>query len=218
MVFASALAAGAVLGIRHALEADHLAAVTTLVDSRDRSGYVGALWGVGHSLPIAGLGLLFVAFGVRLPASVTRFFEFVVGFVLLFLGIQLSWAAVRRARVQSHDHGDGHHSHLQIRSLSVGLTHSHREESSFLIGVLHGFAGSGALVIALVSTAPTISTALSFLGGFSVLSIVTMALVSTLWGRLVGTRFTIYLKGTAGAVSICVGVLLLTEQIGLGLL
>lgn len=215
MVFGSALAAGAVLGIRHALEADHLAAVATLVDGDDRSGYVGASWGVGHSLPIVALGLLFVAFGVRLPESVTKFFEVVVGLVLLFLGVQMVWTAARRVKVQSHDHGDGSHSHLRVRSLSVGLTHSHREESSFLVGVIHGFAGSGALVIALVSTAPTLSTALSFLGGFTALSIVTMAVVSLIWGRLVGTRFTTYLKGTAGAVGIGVGALLLVGQVGL---
>ncbi len=216
MVFGSALAAGAVLGIRHALEADHLAAVATLVDGDDRSGYVGASWGIGHSIPIAVLGLLFVAFGVRLPASVTKFFEVVVGLVLVVLGAQMLLAAVRHVDVESHDHGDGHHSHLRVRSLSIGLTHSHREESSFLVGVVHGFAGSGGLVIALVSTAPTLSTALSFLVGFSALSIVTMAAVSTLWGRIVGTRFTTYLQGTAGAVGIGVGALLLLGQVGLG--
>lgn len=218
MIFGTALAAGAVLGVRHALEADHLAAVATLVDGDDRSGYVGASWGVGHSIPIVSLGLLFVVFGVRLPESVTKFFEVVVGLVLLFLGAQMLRSAVEHAELRSHDHGDGHHSHLHVRSFSVGLTHSHRGEQSFLVGVVHGFAGSGVLVVALVSTAPTVQTALSFLGGFSALSIVTMAAVSTLWGRLIGTRFTKHLKGLAGIIGIAVGVLLLGGQLGLALL
>lgn len=214
MVLWTSIAAGAVLGIRHALEADHIAAVTTLVGDDSGSGYVGASWGVGHSIPVVVLGLLFVVFDVRLPASFTKFFEIIVGLVLLILGAQMLRLAVQTVGVSTHDHGGSSHSHFRLNSLSVGLTHSHLEGNSFLVGVVHGLAGSGALVVALVSTAPTITTALSFLVGFSLLSIFTMSAVSYLWGWLVGTRFTAYLRATAGIVSICVGAFLLLERAG----
>jgi hypothetical protein len=216
MAVGTAVAAGAVLGVRHALEADHLAAVVTLVDGDGRAGYVGAWWGIGHSIPIAAVGLLFLAFGVRLPAAVTKFFEVVVGVILLALGARMLLSAVRDVEVESHDHGGGLHTHLRLDSVSLGLTHSHQEGESFLVGVVHGLAGSGALVIALVSTAPTMATALWFLAGFSLLSIATMATVSFLWGQTVGTRFTAYLKGLAGVVGIGVGLVLLAGQVGLG--
>jgi len=215
MVLWTSLAAGAALGIRHALESDHLAAVMTLVDDDESPSYVGASWGVGHSIPVVVLGLLFVVFDVRLPASVTKFFEIIVGLVLLLLGAQMLRSAVRSVGVSTHNHGGSHHSHFRLNSLSVGLTHSHLKESSFFVGVIHGFAGSGALVIALVSTAPTVTTALSFLVGFSILSIVTMAAVSYLWGHLVDTSFTTYLRGVAGIAGIGFGMILLLEQAGI---
>ncbi|WP_433634296.1 high-affinity nickel-transporter protein [Halomicrococcus sp. NG-SE-24] len=214
MVSGVVLVAGAILGIKHALEIDHLAAVTTLVNNDDRPGYIGASWGVGHSLPIITLGVLFVVFGVRLPAAVTKFFEVLVGLVLLYLGAQMLLSSAKNARFDAHAHDDRLHS-FRMSSLFFGSAHSHPEQSSFLVGIVHGFAGSGVLVVALVSTAPTVTSALTFLTGFSFLSIVTMAAVSFLWGRIVGTRFTAYLMSAAGIIGIGVGAILLLEQIGL---
>lgn len=243
MVGSAAFAAGAIIGIRHALETDHLAAVATLVDEdTDRPSFVGASWGIGHSLPIAVLGLLFVALGIQLPETVTRLFEVLVGIILIYLGGRMLWRLTEGVRSHSHDHHYGHsqdhghdhshterhdhdhhhdnrpHKHLDVGKFSVGLTHTHLDEESFLVGILHGFAGSGALVIALVSAAPTVSSALSFLLTFSLLSILTMAVVSTVWGRTLDTSFTTYLQGFAGCLGIGIGLLLLIEQVvGVGI-
>lgn len=213
MAVVSALAAGAMLGVRHALEADHLAAVTTLVEDDSKSGLVGAWWGVGHSVPIVVLGLVFVALGVRVPEAVTTLFEVAVGVVLVVLGARTLWTVLRGVDATRHDHGGGSHAHLSFGDASLGLTHQHLDGDSFLVGVLHGFAGSGALVVALVSTAPTVETALSFLAAFSLLSVVTMAAVSALWGRTLGTGLATHLRGLAGLLGVCVGVLLLSEQL-----
>ena len=159
MTGASIIAAGAVLGVRHALEADHLAAVATLVrDGGDRSSLVGASWGLGHSLPIVALGLGLVTLGIRPPAVVTALFEVLVGVVLLVLGARLLWTLARGDLATRHDHGDGDHVHLSVGDLSFGLTHLHLDGDSFLVGVLHGFVGTGTLVVLLVAAAPSAGT------------------------------------------------------------
>lgn len=225
------LVAGAVFGVRHALESDHVAAVMTLVTDDqevERSGALGAWWGVGHSLPILVLGLAFIALGIRVPERITQGFEIIVGVLVALLGARMLWHAVRDVDVGTyeHDHGDDHkheddrgaghdhsHSHFQFGSLSLGGRHVHFREDSFLVGVVHGLAGSGALVVALVSTAPTAPTAVTFLVSFSVLSILTMAAVSAVWSRTLDTAVARYLKAVAGLVGIGVGLLLIFEEL-----
>ena len=212
MIGSTAIVAGAMIGIRHALETDHLAAIATLVnDDTKRPTFVGASWGIGHSLPIAALGLLFVGLGIQLPASITRVFEVVVGVVLVALGARMLWTLF--VGVHSHDHGHGPHRHVEVGRFSFGFTHQHVDDESFFVGMLHGFAGSGALVIALVSSAPTVTAAVSFLVAFSLLSVLTMAVVSTIWGRTLDTAFATYLKGAAGLFGIAIGATLLLEQL-----
>lgn len=225
----SALVGGAVVGVRHAVEADHVAAVATLVDEESRPGFVGASWGIGHSLPIIALGLLFVVVGVEVPASFARFFEALVGVVLVYLGLRML-ADVVGLEIHSHDHGDDHshgdrspdraadgdhgpHAHARFGGLSLARSHYHVDDAGFLMGVLHGFAGSGALVVLLVSTAPSVSQAVAFLAAFSGLSIVTMAGVSALWDRSLGTDFEDYLAAAAGLVGVLVGAALLAETV-----
>lgn len=216
MVGDTALVAGAVIGIRHALETDHLAAVATLVEEgTDRPSFIGASWGIGHSLPIVILGLLFVGLGIQLPEAVTQLFEVFVGLILIYLGGRMLWTIANG--VTSHDHGHGPHSHFQLGSISLGISHTHLDDESFFVGIVHGLAGSGALVIALVSTAPTVSAAVSFLVTFSLLSIFTMAGLSYIWGQTLDTPVTVYLKGFAGLMGIGIGVMLLVEQaVGIG--
>ena len=210
----SVLAAGAVLGVRHALEADHLAAVATLVrDGGRRSSLVGASWGLGHAIPIVALGLGLVTLGIRPPAVVTALFEALAGVVLIFLGARLLWAVARGGHLAAHAHGDRHHAHLSVGDLSLGLTHLHLDGDSFLVGVLHGFVGTGALVVLLVAAAPSVGAALGFLAGFCALSIATMAAVSALWGGALGTAFTRYLEAAAGVFGVAVGATLLVEQL-----
>lgn len=212
----SVLAAGAVLGVRHALEADHLAAVATLVEEgTDRPGIVGASWGVGHSLPIALLGLLAVSLGVRPPAVVTRLLEGVVGLVLVFLGLRVLWRVSRARLLAEHDHAGHAHAHrnLGVGPLSVGLAHHHLDGESLLVGVLHGVAGSGALVVLLVAATPSFEAAVGFLLAFCLLTLGTMAAIGALWGRTLGTGAAPYLKGAAGVLGVAIGATLLVGQV-----
>ncbi|WP_251341719.1 high-affinity nickel-transporter protein [Haloplanus halophilus] len=222
MSLATALVAGGALGARHALETDHLAAVATLVDGdgegesrtgtgRAHPGLVGASWGVGHTLPIAILGLAAVRLGVSLPESVVRPVEAVVGVVLVYLGVRMLAGVVDRRK---HAHGTHPlHRHLDVGSLSLGR-HVHLHGDSLFVGALHGVAGSGALVVALVSTAPDLPTATSFLAAFAVGSVLTMAAVSALWGRALGTGVERALRAFAGVLGVGVGLLLIAEVAG----
>lgn len=266
MSLVAALLAGGLLGVRHAVETDHVAAVTALVDEgADRPGLVGASWGVGHSLPVAALGLVFLRFGVELPAVVLTAVEGVVGVLLVALGVRL--LVSERTRLW-HAHGadDTDHEHVGVGSFLVGLTHTHRghvhehshgdgngdettththahthhrghahpgrperavdrhthdgatlDTGGFAVGAVHGLAGSGALVVALVATAPSLDSALAFLGGFSSLSIVTMAAVSTAWGRALDTRGRRLLRVGAGVAGVVVGLGLLATVAGVSL-
>lgn len=74
-MFGTALLVGGAFGVHHAFEADHVAAVATLVEAEDRPASTGAAWGVGHSLPILALGALFLALDLRVPSTVATGFE-----------------------------------------------------------------------------------------------------------------------------------------------
>ncbi len=209
MAAVSAVLAGGVVGARHALEADHLAAIATLVDGEERSAtLVGASWGVGHALPIVVLGLAFVALGVEVPGLVTTAVEGVVGLVLVLLGLRMVLAGCGLLSIRRHSHGTGRHRHLRLGTLSLGRTHVHVDGDSAFVGLLHGMAGSGAIVVAMVAASPTDVGAIGFLAAFSLASVVTMATVSRTWSRALSVGLTPYLRIGAGLVGICVGLAL----------
>jgi hypothetical protein len=219
MSLVTALVAGGLIGVRHAFETDHVAAVATLVDddSTEHPGLVGTSWGIGHSIPIAAFGLLFLLLGIEVPESITGLFELAVGIVLVYLGVRMIAEAADLGFVH-HGHESGH-SHLRVGGSLLGRSHHHVDGGGFLVGVLHGVAGSGALVVALVSAAPSLDAALAFLAAFSALSVVTMGAVSFAWGRALEVGGAHYLRGAAGVVGVAVGALLVFEQVlGLGLL
>ena len=231
----TALLVGGAFGVRHAFEADHVAAVATLVEEQDRPASTGAAWGVGHSIPIVLLGALFLALDLRVPPTVATAFEAVVAVVLVALGVRA--VAGREALGLSllrHVHGDGHegdddqghdeghthaleggHLHLTALGREIGLTHSHADDASFAVGVVHGLAGSGGVVVALAAAAPTAADGAGFLLGFAVATVIAMGLAAWGWGRAVGRAGT--LRVVAGLASIGVGVLLFAEVVGLGL-
>lgn len=215
MSLVAALVGGGVVGVGHALEADHLAAIATLVDERraaDASGLVGASWGVGHSIPVVALGALFAALGVRLPERVTALFELLVGAVVIALGARMLVVALGGA-IGHSDRGGGRrarHAHLGIGPLGLGA-HRRLDGDSLVVGLVHGVAGSGVLVVGMASTAPTTGTALVFLASFSALSILTMSAVSLAWGRTLAAGATTYLEVAAALAALVVGGVLLVE-------
>lgn len=212
MSLVAALAAGAAIGVRHSFEPDHVAAVATLVDDEatERAGLVGTSWGVGHSIPIALVALAFLFAGTRLPEAVTSLFEALAGAILMYLGARMLY---RLVGVSEHTH-DGHtHSHVELGPISLGTTHSHRYDESFLVGIVHGLAGSGAFVVVLVTTAPTVGTGLLLLGAFCAASVGTMGALTLLWGRVLDTGARRVLQGGAALASLGIGAALLAGEV-----
>lgn len=209
MSVVAATLTGLALGLRHSVEADHVAAVATLVDERtERAGLVGTAWAVGHSLPIAALGAAALALGIGLPSWIVDRFEFLAGVLLVVLGLRLL-ARVVGLRRHRHGRADDAHAHLHLGPWSIGLTHAHQGGGSFLVGIVHGLAGSGALVALVATATPSTAASVAFLVAFAAASVLAMGAVAALWGRLLRTRGTGVLEALAGAVSVAMGLLFL---------
>jgi ABC-type nickel/cobalt efflux system permease component RcnA len=169
-----------VAGFAHALEPDHMAAVTTFVSRRPRPAEAvafGVRWGVGHSAALLVVGLILVALDLRVPERLTRGLEFGVGGMLVGLGAWLLWSVLHerahRMAARGHDHAHPHpHAH----------THGH---GSLWVGMAHGLAGTAPLV-ALLPAALTRSAWLAgaYLLFFGVGTTVAMGLYAVAAGLL----------------------------------
>lgn len=182
---------GFLLGIRHALEADHVAAVATLATRSSRlrdTVKVAASWGTGHATSLIVIGSLLVVFGASLPDGLARAFEGIVGLVLVGLGgdvLRRLW--VRRVHFHVHAHEDAG-AHFHAHAHDAGREHGEdRHEHahprgllarSLAVGGLHGLAGSGALVLLSVQEAGTPARSLAYLVLFAIGSVLGMVAFS----------------------------------------
>jgi ABC-type nickel/cobalt efflux system permease component RcnA len=178
-----ALGIALVLGLRHASDPDHLVAVTSLLaaDRGDVRGAarLGAWWGVGHAACLLAVGLPLIALKEGLPAWLERGAETGVGLVILALGLRVIVKWTRgdyRAGPHGH-HGQDH------RHLREGGAHEHAHVRSprqaFGIGLLHGLAGTGAVVVLLIAAMPGRLEAAAALGLFAPMSVLSMALCTS---------------------------------------
>jgi sulfite exporter TauE/SafE len=163
-----ALGLGFLLGLKHATEADHLVAITTIVSEQRsvwRSGMVGALWGVGHTAALLAVGLLVIILEIKIPEPIAAILEFAVALMIIFLGGRILFLTLRhRTDVHVHTHAhDGHaHTHFHFHDASDAhkvsttpqQTHSvehHRRSLSgwrpLVVGMIHGLAGSAVLTL-----------------------------------------------------------------------
>lgn len=173
----AAAAIGLLLGLRHAFEPDHLAAVSTLATRPGASrlwgpARLGLVWGVGHTATVGAVALLIIALGIRLPEALWPAAELVVAALLVLLGGVVVW---RYARGQWHLHVHSHqpsalsHLHLHSHASDGGHDHGHASADarrSLGFGVAHGLAGSGAVVALLVAAAPDAATRLVYFAAF----------------------------------------------------
>lgn len=218
-MFELAVLVGGAFGARHAFEADHVAAVATLVEDDARPASTGVAWGVGHSVPILLVGGLFLLLDLQIPAGVATAFEVLVAGILVALGVRviagreaLGTSILRHIHDGDGSRTDAEHRHLYVGEREIGLTHTHTDEESFAVGIVHGLAGSGGVVVALAAAAPTVMGGAGFLLGFAVASVCAMALASWGWGHLVGQ--TERLRIVTGVGSVAVGLLLFAEIAG----
>jgi ABC-type nickel/cobalt efflux system permease component RcnA len=180
-----ALAIAFVLGLRHASDPDHLVAVSSLVAADDgdvrAATRLGAWWGLGHALTLLVVGLPLIALKEQLPAWLERGAETGVGLVIIALGVRVLVKWLRGDyRASPHHHHEHDHRHLRH---GEGSAHHHRHVRSprqaFGIGLLHGLAGTGAVVVLLIAALPGRVEAAAALAVFAPMSIVSMAIFTS---------------------------------------
>ena len=186
------------LGLRHASDPDHLAAVTTLIASEEernqarKAGTMGFLWGLGHGTTLVLVGLPLVLLNKYLPEVVGKVAEVAIGCIIVLLAIRLlvRWRrGLYHVLVHTHDGGEAHrhvHSHAQDEAHG----HAHRAPrrtplSSYGVGLVHGIGGSGGLTLLLISTISDKAQATGALLLFAAGTAVSMALLSTAFGLVI---------------------------------
>lgn len=186
------LALGFVLGLRHALDADHLAAVSTFVsEERDpwRSSLIGVFWGLGHTTALFVFGLAIATFRLAISPRLAQALEFLVGCMLVLLGasVLIRLFTGETIHVHAHEHDGVAHTHLHFHLYDARHSHQHRVlrlgGKPFVVGVVHGLAGTAAVMLLLVGAIPSLLLALGTLLIFGLGSIggmVAMSLVMSL--------------------------------------
>ena len=178
---------GSLLGMRHALEPDHMAAVSTLVSHEQSSGkaaLLGVCWGLGHTLSLFIVGAGLILLRAEMPASMSDLFECAVAVMLVGLGLRAIRQAVRQGPAgpsHLHRHGVIVHSHSGVPT-HVHIGRWTLARRPLLVGAVHGLAGSGALTALVLTTLPTPAAQLAYMALFGLGSTVGMAALSGLLG------------------------------------
>ncbi|MER3428649.1 MAG: urease accessory protein UreH [Pyrinomonas sp.] len=197
-----ALGLGFLLGLKHATEADHIVAVSTIVSEQRsvwRSALVGALWGLGHTLSLLIAGLVVILFRVAIPERAATYLEFAVALMIILLGSHVLYRVLRdnrRVHVHAHEHDGYAHTHLHFhdersahdpREAQHHARHAHIIGNlgwkPLLVGMMHGLAGSAALtllVLTEVMRGGSSALGLAYLLIFGIGSIGGMLLMSAL--------------------------------------
>ena len=188
------LGLGFVIGLSHALEADHLAAVATIASQKARAGDIvkhGLTWGLGHTLTLFALAGAAFLLGSAIPASLAQALELAVGAMLVSLGGHVLWQLWRaRLHVHVHQHGDSAHLHVHSHldepaplARSV-RDHPHAGEGfrwrTLLVGLMHGMAGSAALLLLAMAQVKDPLRGLAYILVFGLGSMVGMGILSAL--------------------------------------
>jgi len=209
------LGLGLILGLRHALDPDHIAAVSTIVsESRSvrRSSLIGTCWGLGHTMSLLVAGVLVIALKIQISDRLALWMEFAVALMLILLGLKAVLKPLRgwRIHVHQHAHGGSSHSHAHLHRPSEEHAHQHRHlirsgARPFLVGMVHGMAGSAALMILVLATIPSALAGLIYIAVFGLGSVGGMLIMSSLISLpfiLTRQRFNVLSQGLQVAVGL----------------
>ena len=198
---------GSLLGVRHALEPDHLAAVSTLMTgerSSAKAAWLGAWWGLGHTLTLVAAGALLVLLRGDMPPLAADIFELGVVLLLVGFGLRAIYHGVWGLPRPTHSHA------RPGRSPSAPGARWTSARRPLVVGAVHGLAGSGAVTAFVVAALPTTVTRLAYLALFGIGTTVGMALLSGVLGwplaRIGGDRGTVRILSLAvGGMSTALG-------------
>jgi len=166
------LSLGFFLGLKHAADADHVVAVTTFVSNQRsvfRSCWIGVFWGLGHTLSLAAAGILVIGLKINISQAWESRLEFLVALMLVVLGARV----LLNPGAPPHSHGGSVKPHSHFGWTRFGIR-------PFIVGIVHGAAGSAALMLLVLSTIRQPLDALAYVAVFGLGSVLGMLLVSLL--------------------------------------
>lgn len=219
------LALGLVIGLQHALDTDHLAAVSTIVSERRNlfsSLLIGGVWGIGHttSLLLAGIGVILLQVQIE---KYEKPLEFCVALMLIGLGANVLYKILRGGKIHFHEHTHGARTHLHphLHGTEPEPERSHHglklSIRPMIIGMIHGLAGSAALMLAVLARIKSIPLQFAYIGIFGIGSIGGMMLMSLLLSlpiHLTANQFTrtnLAVRALAGVFSLGFGLFMAYE-------
>jgi len=222
------LGLGFLIGLKHATEADHLAAVSTIVTERRSlwsSAIVGGIWGLGHTISLLIVGIFVLLLNFQVSEQAERMLEFGVGVMLVLLGLNVLRKIMQGGKLHfhTHEHGERIHAHPHLHEVGRadapdthhGLLFSPR---ALLVGMVHGLAGSAALMLLILPTIESRPLGLLYIIVFGIGSIGGMMLMSFLVAlpftltALRFNRFNYLLQSIAGLISIGLGLYIIYEK------
>ena len=225
------LGLGFLLGMQHALEADHIAAVSSIATRRSHVTDIvkhGLTWGLGHTLTLFAFAGAAILLGRAIPETIARPMETAVGAMLIGLGAHVLWRLWRnRVHFHKHDHGDGTvhfhaHSHAGETAPHVRTAHAHEHGfrwRTLLVGLMHGMAGSAALLVLAVSQASSSAVGLAYVALFGIGSMIGMGALSTLIAvpLAISAHWLTWanrgLQGAVGLATIAIGIMTVVETV-----
>lgn len=190
----AALVLGIVLGLRHALDPDHVVAVSTIVgEYRNplRSFWVGISWGLGHTTTLFLAGIVIITLRLTIPERLALFLEFGVGIMLVGLGIQVIYS-FQKKKVHQHAHGHEEDAHTHFHSHAENPAHSPEHhgvkgvgkpffrKKSYFIGTIQGLAGSAALTLLVLASIDSPLAGIGYILLFGLGSVLSMGVMTIL--------------------------------------
>lgn len=220
---------GFLIGMIHAFEADHMAAIGTFAaDNKKRLILRGAVWGLGHTVMLFVMAISVVLFSVVLGKAGEAALEFAVGVMLLLLGLQVFWR-MRQKRIHFHVHSHADnaphfhaHSHASESIRHTESPHDHKHAKGFPlkafgIGLVHGAAGSSAIIVLAAAATGNAWAAIGYVALVGVGSIVGMATLSAIVSLPFGyapkkaKRLHLGLQTAVGALAVSIGIAIMAE-------
>src|SRR5919109_181186 len=188
-VLIATLGLGFVLGLKHALDADHIVAVSTIVSEHKsifKSSLVGTFWGLGHTVSLFLIGLLVILLRLAISPRVALWMELGVAVMLVLLGANIVWKFFRgkRIHIHTHEHDGLTHAHIHLHEGEEEY-HNHYHlikfgTKPFFVGLVHGVAGSAALMLLVLTTIPSPLAGILYILIFGIGSIGGMLIMSSL--------------------------------------
>ncbi len=211
------LGSGFLLGLYHALDADHVAAISAIVSKTKnikKSSLFGIAWGIGHTFTLLVAGIIIFLIGIALPKKLSLLFELLASILLITLGaITLCQEIKKYKHTHSHAHDGITHSHPHIHH-----NHSHHHfHLPLFTGMVHGLAGSSVILLTLLATVSSLTAVILYVLIFGIGSTLGMMIVSGVIGFSLmklakSEKISTILRFSIGIISMSIGFMMIYQH------